>query len=201
MIMELVVATRNAGKLREIRRLLGERGMAVKGLECFPELPEVVEDGDSFAANARKKAETIARLTGRLTLADDSGLSVDALAGRPGVYSARFAGPCASDEDNNHCLLRELVGVTAGERGAAFCCVMALCTPEGRCELFEGRLNGRILAAPRGTGGFGYDPLFLVPEYGRTLAELPLDIKNRISHRGRALRQVLASDHFRGRPA
>jgi XTP/dITP diphosphohydrolase len=175
--------------------------MAVKGLESFPDLPEVVEDGDSFAANARKKAETIARLTGRLTLADDSGLSVDALQGRPGVYSARYAGPDASDADNNSRLLQELAGVADRERTAAFCCVMALCTPEGRCELFEGRLAGLILAAPRGAGGFGYDPLFLVPEYGRTLAELPLDIKNRISHRGLALRQALRSDLLISRPA
>lgn len=191
--MDLLVATRNQGKLREIRRLLLDTGINVKGLDAFGELPEVEEDGATFADNARKKAATMARLTGCLTLADDSGLAVEALGGRPGVHSARYAGDGASDADNNRKLLEEMAHLPAERRQAAFHCVMALCPPEGSCRLFEGRLDGLILAQGRGTEGFGYDPLFLVPEYGKTLAELPLDIKNRISHRGRALMQLVDS--------
>lgn len=190
--MELVVATGNAGKLREIRRLLADSGIEVLGLGEFPGLPEVIEDGLTFAENARKKAATVARLTGRLTLADDSGLAVDALGGRPGIHSARYAGSDAGDDDNNRKLLAELAGVPAEQRQAAFHCVMALCRPDGDCRFFEGMLPGLVLEAPRGNDGFGYDPLFWVPEYHRSLAELPLDIKNRISHRGQALRQVVA---------
>ena len=189
---ELVVATRNAGKLREIGHLLAGEGIAVLGLEAFPELPEVVEDGDTFAANARKKAETIAQLTGRPCLADDSGLAVDALNGAPGVHSARYAGMQGDDAANNARLLRELAHVPDSQRQAAFCCVMALCRPGEGTTLFEGRVTGRILSAPRGHGGFGYDPLFLVDGCDRTMAELPLAEKNRLSHRGQALRQVVA---------
>lgn len=191
--MELVVATRNQGKLKELRRLLAASGIAVLGLESFPELPEVEEDGATFADNARKKAETIARLTGRLTLADDSGLEVAALGGAPGVYSARYAGEGASDADNNAKLLAELAGVPAEGRQGAFCCALALAAPGRETQLFFGRIEGRILEAPRGAGGFGYDPLFLVREFAQTLAELPLETKNRISHRGQALRQALAA--------
>lgn len=188
---ELVVATRNAGKLREIRHLLAGEGIAVLGLEAFPELPEVVEDGATFAANARKKAETIAQLTGRPCLADDSGLTVAALNGAPGVHSARYAGMQGDDAANNARLLQELANVPDSQRQAAFCCVMALCRPGAATALFEGRVTGRILHAPRGDGGFGYDPLFLVDGCERTMAELPLAEKNRLSHRGQALRQVI----------
>lgn len=188
MTVELLIATRNQGKLREIERLLADSDIIVKGLDAYGQLPEVVEDGDTFAANARKKAATMARLTGCMTLADDSGLAVQALDGQPGIYSARYAGEGASDDDNNCKLLNDMAHVPAGQRQAAFLCVMALCTPSGDCRLFEGRLDGEILKQARGGEGFGYDPLFMVPEYGRTLAELPLDIKNRISHRGQALK-------------
>ena len=140
--MELVVATRNQGKLREIRRLLEGSAVTVLGLDAFAELPEVEEDGDSFAANARKKAQSVAALTGRLTLADDSGLAVEALAGAPGVHSARYAGPDASDEDNNRKLLQALAEVPAEGRGAAFHCTMALCPPQGECRYFDGRVAG-----------------------------------------------------------
>jgi XTP/dITP diphosphohydrolase len=190
--MELMVATTNKGKLQEIGRLLADSGIVVKGLEEIAGLPEIVEDGDTFAANAQKKALTVARHSGCLTLADDSGLVVEALQGEPGVYSARYAGPKASDADNNRKLLASMSGLPRGQRQAAFHCAMALCTPSGDCRLFEGRLQGLILEAPQGSGGFGYDPLFLVPEYGKALAELPLEIKNRISHRGEALRKTLA---------
>lgn len=189
--MELVVATTNKGKLQEISRLLADSGIVVKGLEGIPGLPEVIEDGDTFDANAQKKALTVARHCGCLTLADDSGLVVAALQGEPGVYSARYAGPQASDADNNRKLLDAMTGLPREQREAAFHCAMALCDPAGNCQVFHGRLEGLILEAPRGSGGFGYDPLFLVPEYGKALAELPLEIKNRISHRGEALRKTL----------
>ncbi|WP_432820971.1 XTP/dITP diphosphatase [Trichloromonas sp.] len=189
--MELLVATRNAGKLKEIRRLLGDLGIEVKGLDAFPELPEVEEDGDTFAANAIKKAETVAALTGLATLADDSGLEVAELGGQPGVRSARYAGEQATDADNNRKLLAALAGVPAERRQGAFRCAMALARPGQESRVFHGRVEGIMLDAARGDGGFGYDPLFLVREYGKTMAELPLDVKNRISHRGQALRQVV----------
>lgn len=192
-MFELVVATRNAGKLREIRHLLEGEGIAVLGLDAFPALPEVVEDGVTFAANAAKKAETIACLTGRSCLADDSGLTVEALGGEPGVHSARYAGSQGDDAANNARLLRELAGVPENRRQAAFCCVMALCLAGEPTRLFEGRVAGRILDTPRGTDGFGYDPLFLVDGFDRTMAELPVAEKNRISHRGQALRQVVVA--------
>ncbi len=189
--MELVVATRNAGKLKEIRRLLEAQGVIVLGLDQFPELPDVEEDGDTFAANAAKKAEVVALATGLPCLADDSGLTVAALDGRPGVYSARFSGAEATDHSNNCKLLVEMASVPEEERQAAFLCVMALCLPDQPTRLFEGRVEGRILKQLQGDGGFGYDPLFWLPEFNCTMAELPLDVKNRISHRGQALRQIV----------
>jgi XTP/dITP diphosphohydrolase len=188
--VKLVVATRNAGKLKEIRRLLESSGIEVLGMESFVDLPEVVEDGETFRANAEKKARAVAQWTGCLALADDSGLEVAALGGLPGVHSAYYAGPVANDAANNVKLLEALADIAA-PRLAAFVCTMALCEPAGPCRFFVGRLEGEILATPRGAGGFGYDPLFLVPDFGKTLAELPLEEKNSISHRGRALRQVV----------
>lgn len=191
--MKLVVATRNAGKLKEIGKLLAPLGVDAKGLDELGYRHEVVEDGDSFAANARKKANEIAVLTGCMTLADDSGLVVDALNGAPGIYSARYAGENCTDAENNAKLLQELTDVPIQLRTGAFVCAMALADPDGDIREFSGRLAGLILDVPRGSGGFGYDPLFLVPEYGKTLAELSLEIKNRISHRGAALQQVVAA--------
>ncbi len=190
--MELVVATRNAGKLKEIRRLLAGEGICVQGLSDIEDAPEVVEDGATFAANALKKAEQIARHTGKPCLADDSGLMVNALQGAPGIHSARYAGPEANDQSNNRKLLAALADIPEGSRDAAFCCVMALCIPDQPPQFFEGRVAGQILHAPQGAGGFGYDPLFWLPEFACTMAELPLDTKNRISHRGQALRQAVA---------
>jgi len=189
--MELVVATRNAGKLKEIRRLLESRGIRVRGLEEFPGVPDVVEDGKTFAENAIKKAEAVTQFTNMPCLADDSGLVVDALQGRPGVHSARFSGAEADDQSNNQKLLDEMAAVPEIRRQAAFCCVMALCMPGQSPRLFQGRVNGAILERQQGDGGFGYDPLFWLPGYNCTMAELPLDTKNQVSHRGQALRQLV----------
>jgi XTP/dITP diphosphohydrolase len=184
---ELVVATGNHGKLLEIRELLRHDVKSVLSLADFPGLPPAVEDGVTFAENAVKKASQAARLLGRPVMADDSGLAVVALDGAPGVLSARFAGDFATDAENNAKLLSALQGVTLDRRGAAFHCVIALCFPDGTCQTFDGELRGHIGFELRGTGGFGYDPLFIVTEYGQTLAELSLEVKNMISHRARAM--------------
>ncbi len=189
--MKLLVATGNQGKLKEIRLLLAATGIEVVGLDSLPEVPHIEEDGATFAANALKKGETMARLSGCLTLADDSGLEVEALGGAPGVQSARYAGVQGDDAANNRKLLVALKGLPRERRRAAFVCAMALCSPDAPGQLFFGRLPGIVLDEARGSGGFGYDPLFLVAEYGQTLAELSVETKNRISHRGQALRQAL----------
>lgn len=183
----LVVATRNEGKLKELASLLALLGIEVVSLEVYPEIPEIPELGDTFEENALAKARVAAAQTGQLVMADDSGLEVDALAGAPGVHSARFAGESRDDTLNNQKLLRLLEGVPWEKRGARFRCVIALVAPDGTERTAEGVCAGVIGYEPRGTGGFGYDPLFYVPEYDRTFAELDLDTKNRISHRGRAL--------------
>lgn len=190
--MELIIATRNPGKLKEMSALLSPLQIIVRGVAEFPELPEVVEDGLTFAENATKKAATIARLAGRLTLADDSGLEVAALGGAPGIHSARYAGANADDVANNRKLLAALASLPPEQRAAAFVCVMALCAPDGSCQTFAGRLEGRIISELRGTEGFGYDPLFVVAGQQLTLAEIPFAEKNRISHRAQALAQVVA---------
>lgn len=190
-MMKLVVATKNAGKLKEIRRLLEAHKIEVLGLCQFPEAPDVVEDGDTFAANAAKKAETIAKFTQLPCLADDSGLTVAALDGLPGVHSARFSGDNATDQSNNVKLLEKMTDVAADQRQAAFCCVMALCLPGQPTRFFQGRVEGEILTKAQGDGGFGYDPFFWLPDFNCTMAELPLDEKNKISHRGQALSQVV----------
>ncbi|ABB32104.1 non-canonical purine NTP pyrophosphatase, rdgB/HAM1 family [Geobacter metallireducens RCH3] len=184
---DLIVATRNKGKLLEIGKILEGVHCRIYSLADFPDLPEIEEDGVTFEQNAIKKASAIAQLTGLPALADDSGLVVDALGGRPGVFSARYAGTGATDETNNAKLLEELRGTPPERRGAAFHCVIALCLPDGSCTTFSGELRGSILEVPQGGGGFGYDPLFFVEEEGSSLAELPLERKNRLSHRGKAL--------------
>ena len=159
----------------------------VLSLTDLPPLPPVEEDGNTFWENALKKARTVAHHTGRLTIADDSGLEVDCLKGEPGVHSARFAGEDASDRDNNRKLLQCLENVPSSQRGATFRCVIAVVDPQGKETWVEGVCNGTIGKKARGTGGFGYDPLFIIPALDKTLAELPLEEKNRISHRGKAL--------------
>jgi XTP/dITP diphosphohydrolase len=186
-VKRLVVATLNKGKLKEIRSILADLPVEVLSLMDYPELPPVVEDGETFEANAAKKALHVATSTGYLTLADDSGIEVDALGGAPGVQSARFAGPEATDAANNAKLLRLMEAVPEERRTARFRCVMALATPEGRVEVAEGVCEGRLSRREMGDKGFGYDPLFFVPEYGMTFGELPEGIKNAISHRGQAL--------------
>ena len=183
----LLVATRNRGKLKEIR---AELDGLVDELLCaadLPELPETVEDGATFVDNALKKAHEACQASGLPTLADDSGLVVDGLNGRPGVLSARFAGPDADDAANNRKLLEELAILPMASRKAAFVCVMAYVHPDGTSQTFQGRVDGRILDGLRGEGGFGYDPLFLVDGFQQTMAELSLEEKNHISHRGQAL--------------
>jgi len=185
---ELVVATRNLGKLLEIRAMLTGVVASVRCAGDFSGFPDTVEDGVTFEENALKKAREAARFCGLPALADDSGLVVDVLEGWPGVFSARFAGDGAGDAANNAKLLSELAGMPPDAKKAAFVCVLAFVTPEGAEQVFTGRVAGRILDTARGEGGFGYDPLFLVDGYGQTMAELSVDDKNRISHRGQAFR-------------
>jgi XTP/dITP diphosphohydrolase len=186
-VKEIVVATKNPGKLREIKESLKGMEVQILSLTDLPHLPPVEEDGSTFLENALKKARTVARHTGRLTIADDSGLEVDYLKGDPGVHSARFAGEDASDADNNRKLLQCLEGIPSSQRGATFRCVIAVVDPQGKETWVEGKCRGTIGEQTKGTQGFGYDPLFIIPESGKILAELPLEEKNRISHRGKAL--------------
>jgi XTP/dITP diphosphohydrolase len=186
------MATRNPGKVRELKEILGDAGVDLLSLADFPHLPEIPEEGATFADNAGTKAQEVARLTGRAALADDSGLEVDALGGAPGVFSARYArdrtGLAApTDADNWQKLLAELQGVPWERRDARFVCEIALALPDGRLFRARGECAGIIALAPRGESGFGYDPVFWVPEYEATMAELGPGIKNRISHRALAL--------------
>lgn len=190
-MQDLLVATTNNGKFGEIAAFFTALPFRLLSLRDLPGVPSVIEDGSTFLDNARKKAHQIAAWSGQLTLADDSGIVVDALEGRPGVHSARYAGENATDEDNRRKLLRELREFPEEKRGAAFVCVLVLARPDGRELVAEGKIEGVITEAPRGDGGFGYDPLFLVPELQKTTAELEIAQKNQLSHRGRALRALV----------
>jgi len=186
-VNEIVLATHNPDKRVEIAALLSDLGIRVRSLAEFPQAPVVVEDGETCQANAIKKAKTIANYTGLTAVADDTGLEVDALGGRPGVHAARYAGAQVSYEDNWKKLLHELNGVPLEQRGARFLTVVAIVRPANeQVETVEGVLNGVIAHRPAGSGGFGYDPVFVVPELGKTLAELTPSEKNRISHRAQA---------------
>ncbi len=185
----LIVATGNANKRREIQHMLGST-FHVLSLADIPDAPDIVEDGNTFEANAIKKARIIANHTGRPTLADDSGLEVDALNGAPGVYSARFAGKNATDTDNNAKLLALIKNIPDHQLTARFHCAMALVLPNGQTKTAHGIWEGGIVRQARGSNGFGYDPLFFVPEHNCTCAELSDEIKNSLSHRGRALRAI-----------
>lgn len=190
MIRELVLATRNRHKGEELTALLGDLGIRIRTLTEFPDAPDVVEDGDTCEANAVKKAREIAAATGLPAVADDTGLEVDALGGRPGVYAARYAGEHATYEDNCRKLLQELDGVPRTKRTARFITVAAIALPSNGVQVATGQLHGIITETPAGSKGFGYDPVFFVPELGKTLAELPTEEKNRISHRAKAFLQA-----------
>jgi len=192
MTRQIVLASRNQKKTREIAELLQPHGFEVTPVTQFPDVPEVVEDGDTFAANAAKKAVEVAVKLGQWVIGEDSGLRVDALKGAPGIYSARFAGENASDADNNAKLQQELQGVPAEKRGAGYLCSVALSNPAGEVRVaVEGTCRGRIVEDARGDGGFGYDPYFLIPEYHRTFGELSALTKHRLSHRARAFTQFI----------
>jgi len=184
----LVLGTRNAKKGQELAEILADLPIEVRDLTAWPDVPEVAEDGSTFEENARKKAGELARSLGQWLLAEDSGLVVPALGGRPGVYSARYAGKQGDDAANNARLLAELAPLSDDRRAAYYVCVAALADPPGEVKaVTDGRCHGVITREYRGTGGFGYDPLFLIPEYHRTFGELSPRVKHALSHRARAL--------------
>jgi len=189
----VVLATRNQHKIVELRRILQSAGLAIDliGTEEFPELPEVAETGTTFAANALVKARDVASRTGLVAIADDSGLSVDALNGMPGILSARWAGRHGDDNANLTLLLAQLADVPAQRRSAAFHCAAAVATPDGDERVVEGVLEGSIVERPRGENGFGYDPIFTPNGYVLTTAQLTPDEKDAISHRGKAFRALV----------
>jgi len=188
----LVVASRNHKKAREMAELLAPYGIEVVSVTDCGDVPEVIEDQDSFAGNAAKKASQTAAHLGEWTIADDSGLCVDYLEGAPGVYSARFSGEDATDERNNAKLLKELAGVPDEKRGAHYVCHIAVADPSGTVRIAEeARCSGRIVDVPRGANGFGYDPYFLIPEYHRTFGELSTLVKHQISHRAKAFARTM----------
>jgi XTP/dITP diphosphohydrolase len=188
----LVIASRNRKKSDEIRDLLALYRIEVVGVLEFADLPDVVEDGATFAENAAKKASETARRLSLWTLGEDSGLEVDALAGVPGIYSARFSGPGATDESNNAKLMSELSAVPDERRGARYVCNVALADGSGKIRLqVEAYCHGRILREARGTNGFGYDPYFLIREYHRTFGELSPAVKRHLSHRARAFERLI----------
>jgi XTP/dITP diphosphohydrolase len=185
----LVLATRNADKVTEIAALLAGLDLRLRSLADYPEIGEIEEDGRTFAENAVKKAATVALATGELALADDSGIEVEALGGRPGVLSSRYA---PTPRERNERLLAELAGMAPERRGARFVCVAALADRQGHAVARTGACSGRIALEPAGEGGFGYDPIFLLPDRGLTMAQLTREEKNRISHRGEAFRAIRA---------
>jgi len=189
-ITELVVATKNKKKLQEIRELLKDLPLRVTSLEDYPGAPRIVEDGRTFEQNAIKKAATIALYTRKLVLGEDSGLEVKVLHNRPGVYSARYVGEGATDLKNNRKLLSELKGVPLKKRGGRYRCAVALADGRGLIGVVSGTCSGRIALGPKGTFGFGYDPLFLIEKFGKTFAQLGPEIKHAMSHRFRALKKA-----------
>lgn len=192
MLPTLVLSSRNKKKIGEVLELLAPHHIPVKGVSDFPHIAEVVEDGDSFATNAAKKACEVAKQLGEWTLGEDSGLCVVALENAPGIYSARYAGEPSSDTRNNEKLLAELKDVPRDKRTAFYVCHAAVSDPEGNVRLsVEGRCYGRIVDDYRGTGGFGYDPLFLIPEYHQTFGQLAPAVKRHLSHRARAFEQLI----------
>jgi XTP/dITP diphosphohydrolase len=190
MVRIIVLATKNTGKVKEFQQLLKNFPVEIKNLNDFGPIPEVEEDGATFDDNAYKKASFAAKVLGLPAIADDSGLIVEALAGAPGVKSARYGGENATDQENIDKLLRAMEGKT--DRRAAFECVISIAAPSGPALTYEGRCEGEITTSPKGNSGFGYDPVFYYPEYGKTFAEISSEEKNRVSHRGKALGEVVA---------
>jgi len=184
----LVLATTNKGKLKEFKELLKDFPVEIQSLADFGPIPAVIEDGATFDDNAYKKAHFTAKVLGLPCIADDSGLAVEALDGAPGVYSARYAGDNASDAENTAKLLKDMEG--KANRKAAFHCVISIAVPSGPALTYEGTCEGELLATPRGEDGFGYDPIFFYPELGKTFAELSMEEKNKVSHRGRAMAEM-----------
>lgn len=189
--IQVVIATRNQGKVREFNMMFQQLGWEAVSIADFPDVPEVVEDGETFEANARKKAETVSRFLQMPAVGDDSGLEVDALGGKPGVYSARFAGEKATDEENWQKLLQELQDVPNERRTARFRCALAFARPGEETILAHGRCEGAILREPAGTNGFGYDPVFFLPDRLCTMAQVDPSVKNKISHRANALHNLV----------
>ncbi len=188
----LVLASRNTKKIAELRELLAGTGIEVQSSAEFPDVPEIVEDGATFAENAAKKASETARHLGCWALGEDSGLEVAALNGGPGIFSARYSGPGATDQTNNARLIEQLAGVPDEQRNARYVCNVALADPSGTVrEQVEASCRGRITRESRGTNGFGYDPYFLIREYHRTFGELSPSVKRRLSHRARALEKIV----------
>lgn len=199
MSVQLVLATRNAKKLAELDRLLASAGLDVEilGSDAFSDLPEIEETGSTFAENSLIKARAVAAHTGLIAIADDSGLCVDALDGQPGIYSARWAGPGATDESNLDLVLEQIRDVEPAQRTAHFACAAALVLPSGEEYVVQGQVDGVLLTQRRGVAGFGYDPIFLPDGFDITTAEMTSDQKDAISHRGQAMRALvpLIQDH------
>ena len=203
-VLEVVLATHNPAKVREMLELVRDLPLRVYALDAFPQIADLPEDGLTYTENAISKALTVARLTRRVTIADDSGIEIDALHGAPGPQSRRFLGDGASDAQRNVRILKMVAGVAPPARTARYRAVVAVATPNGTVRTFEGTCEGELATAPRGAHGFGYDPIFIVPAYGKTMAQLPPAVKNRISHRARAvtaarpyLRQLAEALHHR----
>ena len=188
--MDLVLATRNIHKAKEIRAYIDDLGYRILTLEDFPSIPETAEDGKTYQENAMKKAVAVSRSTGKMALADDTGLEVDYLQGQPGLFSARFAGEGVSYADNRKKLLSLMKDISPSRRTARFRCVMVLAMPSGETRTVEGVVEGSITLEEQGADGFGYDPVFYLPELGKTMAQLTMAEKNRVSHRGIALEQI-----------
>lgn len=188
--MRIIFATGNKDKMKEIRAILSDLGMEIVSMKEAGLAPDIVEDGATFEENAEIKARAIAGMCRDIVLADDSGLEIDALGGEPGIYSARYMGEDTSYRVKNKNLIDRLEGVPDEKRTARFVCAIAAVFPDGSCEVVRGTIEGRIGYEERGKNGFGYDPIFIVPEYGCTTAELSEEQKNRISHRGKALEMM-----------
>ncbi len=191
--MKIVFASRNEGKVKEIKNMLEGIDIELVSLNNYKNVPEIVEDGKSFFQNALKKAKTVSEITGEIVLADDSGLQVEALGGEPGIYSARYAGDQAGDDENNNKLLAKLKDIPTEKRSAFFCCVLVIYKPDNTYYSFDGKWRGIIIDERRGSNGFGYDPIFYVTEFKKTAAELPPEIKNKVSHRGQAFAKLKES--------